>query len=61
MDDTTLDEFYEQQEMDFSEVYAIVKYKMLNDIPMLTAKEELMEDFIKQWSDFFGSKSALGV
>ena len=38
----------------FTEVFAAVKYKVLNKLPMSTAKEELMENFIKDWVDAFG-------
>lgn len=38
----------------FTEVFAAVKYKVLNKLPMLTAREELMENFIKDWVDVFG-------
>lgn len=41
----------------FTEVFAAVKYKITNNIPMSTAKEELMDDFIKEWSADFGYKS----
>ena len=37
----------------FTEVFAAVKYKVLNKLPMLTAREELMENFIKDWVDAF--------
>lgn len=37
----------------FTEVFAAVKYKVLNNLPMLTAREELMENFIKDWVDAF--------
>lgn len=37
----------------FTEVFAAVKYKVLNKLPMSTAKEELMENFIKDWVDAF--------
>lgn len=37
----------------FTEVFAAVKYKVLNKLPMLTAREELMETFIKDWVDAF--------
>lgn len=37
----------------FIEVFAAVKYKVLNKLPMSTAKEELMENFIKDWVDSF--------
>ena len=37
----------------FTEVFAAVKYKIINKLPMSTAKEELMENFIKDWVDVF--------
>lgn len=41
----------------FTEVFAAVKYKVLNKLTMSTAKEELMENFIKDWVDAFEYKS----
>lgn len=38
----------------FTEVFAAVRYKVLNKLPMMTASEELMENFIKDWVDAFG-------
>ena len=38
----------------FTEVFAAVIYKIKNKLPMLTAREELMENFIKDWVDAFG-------
>ena len=38
----------------FDEVFVAVKYKVLNKMPMLTAKEKLMENFVKDWTDTFG-------
>lgn len=38
----------------FTEIFAAVKYKIEHNIPMMTAKEELMEDFIEEWSENFG-------
>lgn len=38
----------------FTKVFAAVKYKIQNKLPMLTAREELMENFIKDWVDAFG-------
>ena len=38
----------------FTEVFAAVKYKITNNLPMATAKEELMENFVKDWVDAFG-------
>lgn len=37
----------------FTEVFAVVKYKIINKLPMSTAREELMENFIKDWVDAF--------
>ena len=39
---------------DFDEVFAAVKYKILNKIPMSTAKEKFVEDIIKDAVDSFG-------
>lgn len=38
----------------FTEIFAVVKYKIEHNEPMMTAKEELMEDFIKEWAEDFG-------
>lgn len=38
----------------FDEVFAAVKYKIQNKMPMSTNKEELMKNFIKDWTDTFG-------
>lgn len=39
----------------FTEIFAVVKYKIEHNIPMSTAKEELMEDFINDWIENFGN------
>ena len=57
MDDTTLDNYYTDAEMTFKEIYAVVRYKMLHNEPMLTARQELMQDFIQDWADAFGYES----
>lgn len=57
MNDTTLDEYYLDQQLTFGDVFAIVKGKMANKIPMTTAKENVMEDFINDWVDIFGYDS----
>lgn len=44
-------------ERTFTEVFAVVKYKIEHNLPMTTAKEELMEDIIKDWAKFFGYDS----
>ena len=41
----------------FTEIFAVVKYKIAHDLPMMTAKEELMQDFIKEWAENFGYES----
>lgn len=38
----------------FTEVFAAVKYKIINKMPMSTEKEELMEKLIKDWIYTFG-------
>lgn len=38
----------------FDEVFVAVKYKILNKIPMLTAKEKLVEQMIMDAVDAFG-------
>ena len=44
----------ENQNQTFTETLAVVKYKIENKLPMTTAKEELMEDFIEEWTEIFG-------
>lgn len=39
---------------DFDEVLVAVKYKILNKMPMLTAKENLVEQMIMDAVDAFG-------
>lgn len=48
------------ENMNFEEILAIVRYKIANKIPMTTAREEVMEEFLQDWSDLFGSDSAFG-
>ena len=52
-----LDEHYLDQQLTFGDVFAIVKGKMANKLPMMTAKEEMMEDFINDWAELFGYDS----
>lgn len=47
------------ENMKFEEILAIVKYKIANKIPMTTAREELMEEFLMTWCDAFGTDSVL--
>ena len=44
----------EEQNQTFTETLAIVKYKIAHNLPMTTAKEELVEDFINDWAEIFG-------
>lgn len=55
--DTQLDNYYEDAEMSFTDVFAIVKGKMVNKLPMTTAKEELMKELIEEWVGHFGYDS----
>jgi hypothetical protein len=43
----------------FIEVFIDVIHKMREGIPMLTAKEELLEDFIEQWVDIYGDETVI--
>jgi hypothetical protein len=57
MEETILEEYYQNKGTTpetFTETLAIVKYKIENKIPMTTAKEELVEDFINEWAEIFG-------
>lgn len=40
----------------FTEVFAVVKYKILKKIPMMTAKEEWCEDIINDAVELFGNE-----
>lgn len=44
----------ETTEETLAETLAIVKYKIAHNLPMTTAKEELVEDFINDWAEIFG-------
>lgn len=54
MNETSLDDYYADQQSTFEEVLAVVRGKMAAKKPMTTAKEELIEDFVRQWVDAFG-------
>lgn len=60
MDDTTLDDYYTDAELTFSDVFAVVKYKMLNKQPMSTAREEFLEDVIVEAIEIFGNNFVFG-
>ena len=49
-----LDERYMEDTRDFDEVFAAVKYKILNKMPMSTAKEKFVEQMIMDAVDSFG-------
>ena len=51
----TEDDLYADQSQTFSETFAVVKGKIASGIPMLTAKEELMERFLQDWAEIFGA------
>lgn len=55
MDDTTLQ--IPRPTDSFMETFAIVKYKLSKNKPMMSAREEMMEDFIKDWAEVFGYES----
>ena len=45
---------------DFKEVFDIVVERMQRGEEMMTAREELMADFIEKWAEVFGYDSILG-
>ena len=51
-------DFLDERDMEdtrsFDEVFVAVKYKILNKMPMLTAKEKLVEQIIMNAVDIFG-------
>lgn len=51
------DEHYMDAEISFANVFAIVKGKMANKLPMTTEKEELMKELIEEWVGHFGYDS----
>ena len=52
-----MEEYYSDVESSFMDVFATVRCKMAQGLPMTTPKEEAMLDFIKHWCDTFGYKS----
>lgn len=52
-----MEEYYADVEASFMDVFATVRGKMAKGLPMTTAKEEAMLEFIKEWCDTFGYKS----
>lgn len=51
-----MEEYYSDAELRFMDVYATVRGKMAQGLPMTTQKEEAMLEFIKEWTDAFGYK-----
>lgn len=58
--DNAFDTVYRNPESTIDEVIAIVKFKIANNIPMTTAKEEFVEDILKDAIDLFGYDFAYG-
>jgi hypothetical protein len=46
-------------ERTFIEVFIDVVHKLREGLPMMTAKEELVEDFLEQWVDIYGDETVL--
>lgn len=57
MDDTSLDDYYADQQSTFLEVFVAVVNKMRAGVPVMGAKEEMMEDFIEDWCDAFDEET----
>lgn len=51
-------DIYADQDQTFLETFAVVKGKIINGIPMMTAKEEFVEDVIRDWAELFGWETA---
>lgn len=60
MNNTMFDTVYREPESTIDEVIAIVKFKIANNIPMATAKEEFVEDVIEDAIDLFGYDFVFG-
>ena len=52
-----MEEYYADVESTFMDVFATVRGKMVQGLPMTTPKEEAMLEFIKKWTDTFGYRS----
>lgn len=50
-------EYYDDVESNFMDVFATVRGKMAQGLPMTTTKEKAMAEFIKEWCDTFGYRS----
>lgn len=51
-------ELYAGQGMTLTEAIAVVIGKRAAGIPMLTAREEVADDFITEWAELFGAETA---
>ena len=49
---------YADQEQTLTETIAVVLGKLANRMPMLTAREEFVEDVIRDWAEIFGADTA---
>lgn len=52
-----MEEYYADVKSTFMDVFATVRGKMVQGLPMTSPKEEAMLNFIKEWCDTFGYKS----
>lgn len=52
-----MEEYYDDVKSNFMDVFATVRGKMAQGLPMTTKKEEAMLEFIKSWTDTFGYRS----
>ena len=52
-----MEEYYSDVEASFMDVFATVRGKMVQGLPMTTAKEKEMFEFIKSWCKSFGYRS----
>ena len=52
-----MEEYYADVEASFMDVFATVRGKMAQGLPMTTPKEEAMLKFIKEWAETFGYRS----
>lgn len=52
-----MEEYYADVKSSFMDVFATVRGKMSQGIPMTTLKEKAMAEFIKKWCESFGYKS----
>lgn len=58
MDETNEEDIYADQQATLTETIAVVIGKLAAKMPMMTAKEEFVEDVIQDWSEIFGWETA---